>query len=181
MAEFESSQVHVGSHGVYQWLVCGNSLDKLLQLCPEVVIGKHVAVTSFDSGSLPLNAEERVAGWEARNGIAYSPKVETTSLLAHDQYDEWYVFDRRTDMGQLVVPSGNVFEAPMQKGIVHAFVNYGGFALHNSEISDLTSLFWDQFDRISPESYVADGDYLTIVTSDKELFAAVHHAMLTLH
>jgi hypothetical protein len=41
----------VGSQGSYQWLVTEEDFD-LLQLCPEIVLGKYVAITSIDSGEL---------------------------------------------------------------------------------------------------------------------------------
>jgi hypothetical protein len=34
----------------------------LLQLCPEVVLGKYIAITSFDSGPLAPTDEE-TGGW----------------------------------------------------------------------------------------------------------------------
>jgi hypothetical protein len=41
----------VGSEGSYEWLVYDEDCD-LLELCPEIVLGKYVAVTSIDSGQL---------------------------------------------------------------------------------------------------------------------------------
>jgi hypothetical protein len=45
----------------------------------------------------------------------------------------------------------------------------------------LTSLFRDQLAWIHPESYVADGDYLTVVSANQGLFAAVRQALIELH
>ena len=61
------------------------------------------------------------------------------------------------------------------RGRDHAtvFVNYGGFALDCVEMNDLASLFWEQLEWIRPESYIADGDFLNFVTSNKALFAIV--------
>jgi len=58
-------------------------------------------------------------------------------------------------------------------------VNYC-FALHQPEQKNLASLFWEQMDRIRPESYVADNDYLNFVTSNKTLFAGVLQAVKSL-
>ena len=53
-----------GSHGAYQWLTTGqHDLGTLLQLCPQAVSGKYIAVTSFDSGPLHLNDNELSDGW----------------------------------------------------------------------------------------------------------------------
>ena len=91
-------------------------------------------------------------------------------------FDEWYVFESPFDLRELW--HGNVFEAPLTSGQVSTFVNFLGFALHNPEVEDLVSLFWKQLDWIQPESYIADGNaFLTFVTRDKDLFAAVRHAL----
>jgi hypothetical protein len=58
-------------------------------------------------------------------------------------------------------------------------VNYS-FALHRPEMKDLATLFWRQIERIRPESYIADGDYLNFVTMNKTLFASVHCALKAL-
>ena len=39
----------VGSQAPYEWLVTDDDFD-LLELCPEIVLGKYVAITSVDSG-----------------------------------------------------------------------------------------------------------------------------------
>jgi len=66
----------VGSQGVYEWLVTDQQFD-LLRICSDVVLGKYVAITSFDSSPLVLTDEEKAAGWQSRSNIAYSPKVQS--------------------------------------------------------------------------------------------------------
>jgi hypothetical protein len=42
-----------GSRGRYSWLTSADhDLDYLLMSCPQIVLGRYLAVTSFDSGSL---------------------------------------------------------------------------------------------------------------------------------
>lgn len=171
------SRVQTGSRDGYDWLVSSNTLDEVLQLCPEVVLGRYVAVTSFDSGPLLLNDEERAAGWEVHSGIAYSPKIQRVEMMPRDQFDEWYIFGDRVNLGQLVPSDRNVFESQMQQGQVHAFVNFGGFALHRPDVADLAPLFWEQLNWIHPESYLAEGDYLIFVTANKDLFLALRDAL----
>jgi hypothetical protein len=73
-----------------------------------------------------------------------------------------------------------VFEAPQAAGHVSVFVNYC-LALHQVEMmEELIILFWEQMDRIRPESYVADNDYLNFVTMDKILFERVLRAAKSL-
>jgi hypothetical protein len=172
-----------GSHGAYLWLTTGqHDLDSLLRVCPQALLGKYIAVTHQDSGPLIPTEGERQAGWRSRNEIAYSSQIESAGRLPHGEcggFDEWYVFKFPIDLGQIW--HGNVFEAPLTSGQVSTFVNFLGFALHNPEIEDLTSLFWKQLDWIQPESYIADGDlFLTFVTRDADLFAAVRKALCDL-
>jgi hypothetical protein len=70
----------VGSQGAYEWLVTDENFD-LLELCPEITLGKYVAVTSIDSGQLIPTDKETAAGWQSRAKIAYSPKIENAQGL----------------------------------------------------------------------------------------------------
>src|ERR1017187_2295846 len=73
-----------GSHGAYKWLTTRHELDDILRLCPAVVLGKYLAITSIDSGHLSPSTEEKLAGWESRLGIAYSPLVQSVETLPRD-------------------------------------------------------------------------------------------------
>jgi len=167
----------VGSQGVYEWLVTDRQLD-LLRICPAVVLGKYIAITSFDSGPLVPTREEKAAGWESRNNIAYSPKIHDIASVPRDEYDEWYIFGSPVDLGTSHLEE-NVFEVPQEQDHVNVFVNYG-FALHPPERASLANLFWPQMERIRPESYVADNDYLTFVSANKTLFVSVLDAVKAL-
>jgi hypothetical protein len=88
--------------------------------CPQIVLARYLAVTSFDGSSLVPNEDEVIAGRESRGGIAYSPKIESVEKLPHDLYDEWYLFESPRDLGNLF--QGNVFETSMQAGQVAGWV-----------------------------------------------------------
>jgi hypothetical protein len=168
--------VATGSHGEYLWLTTAHhDLRSLLHQHPQVVLGKYIAVTSHDSGPLAQTDVEKRAGWECREEIGYSPQIQFAEGLQFGDcagFDEWYIFDSPSDLGRIW--HGNVFEAPNASGQICVFVNFLGFALHDPEIQDLVSLFWNQLDRIRPESYVAHGSpYLTFASRDKDLFASV--------
>jgi hypothetical protein len=45
---YNQQMLTVGSEGLYEWLVTDQQFD-LLQISPEVVLGKYIAVTSIDS------------------------------------------------------------------------------------------------------------------------------------
>jgi hypothetical protein len=167
----------VGSHDHYEWLVTDKQFD-LLQLCPEVILGKYVAVTSIDSGELVPTEAEKASGWQSRGKIAYSPKVQNIAELPRAGWDEWYIFDSPTDLGTSHLAE-NIFEVPQAQGHVSVFVNYC-LALHRPEMRDLTTLFWEQISRIQPLCYVADNDYLNFVSADKTAFARVHDVVKAL-
>jgi hypothetical protein len=77
----------IGSQGPYEWLVTDDDFD-LLRLCPDVVVGKYVAITSIDSSEFVPSPTERT-GWESRRSIAYSPKIQNAEDIPHYGWDEW--------------------------------------------------------------------------------------------
>jgi hypothetical protein len=167
----------VGSQGRYQWLVTDEDFN-LLELCPEIVLGKYVAVTSIDSGQLLPTDKETAAGWQSRAKIAYSPKVENAEDLRREGWDEWYIFNAPTDLGTSHLAE-SIFEVPQEQGHLSVLVNYY-FALDPPERAKLANLFWAQMARIRPESYVANNDFLTFATMNEALFARVHDAVKAL-
>jgi hypothetical protein len=167
----------VGSQGPYEWLVTDRQFD-LLQVCPEVVLGKYVALTSIDSGPLVLSDNEKAAGWQSRGKIAYSPSVLKVEDLPRMGWDEWYIFDKPTDLGTSHHDE-NIFEVPQTEGNVSVFVNYC-FVLNDPEMRALISLFWQQMKWIRPESFVADSEYLTFVSANESVFARVRESVIAL-
>lgn len=169
----------VGSQDSYEWLVTDEDFD-LLELCPEIVLGKYVAVTSIDSKQLIPTDKEKAAGWQSCANIAYSPKIENGEEVPREGFDEWYIFNTPTDLGTSHLAE-NIFEVPQESGHLSVFVNYG-FALHPPERAavQLTRMFWAQITRIRPESYVADNDYLTFVSINKTLFTRVRDGVKAL-
>jgi hypothetical protein len=175
-----------GDHGSYRWLTTDHELDQFLTLCPETVMGRYVAVTAIDSGALVLKEADKIAGWERREDIAYSSRVHSVEELPHkthadccDQgYDEWYITESPTDLGQ--VAHGNIFVEPITPGQLYVFVNFIGFAMHEPVMESLVDLFWKQLEWIQPESYLSDGrDCLIFVSRDDELFTRVCRTLKT--
>lgn len=165
----------VGCEGVYDWLVTDEQFD-FLQLCPQVVLRKYVAVTSIDSGALIPTDRYKAIGWQSREKIGYSQRIQKIEEMPSAGWDEWYIFESPTDLGTSHLAE-NIFEVPHEQGHISVFVNYD-FA--PTERSSLTTLFWQQIARICPESYVWDNDYVTLVSANKALFASVLEALKAL-
>lgn len=145
-----------GKRDDYFWVEWRDDfLGDLLSAFPQVVLGKHLVNTSFDSGSLTLAPEEIEQGWRKHNELALSPPIADVSLIPKDQYDEWYVF-----------ASPPTFEN------YEVFVNYGGFSLHDFLVEH-QERFWRQIERLAPESYLAEGDNLICVTRNEPLYNQV--------
>lgn len=165
-----------GSTNSYQWLVSTDRQLDVLECCPDVALGKYLAITSFDSAPLRLTEGQRSAGWVSRGEIAYSPKIEQVNVVPQEYFSEFYVFGDPTNLGVLADPNKNIFESEMQQGQVHAFVNFD-FGFHDPKCADLAHMFWQQLDWMKAESYLAENDYLIFVTSNTELFGRVYEAL----
>lgn len=168
----------VGSYGAYEWLATEQSLDDLLRLCPELVLGKYIAITSIDSGSFYPTDEQFASVWENRHGIAYSSRIENVEQIPREGWDEWYIFENPADLGALIRPSEkSVFEASLTSGEVYAFVNFN-FGLHASSDKSMAPYFWKQFEWIRPQTYIADSGYhLMVISSDRTLFKAARQVV----
>ena len=187
--ETADEEILTGSHPPYRWLTSTEQyIGTLVRLCPEIMIGRQLAVTSIDSGEPWLTDLQEAAGWRRRGGIVYSPRLETTDELFYQfdgldvpGYDEWYLFDGAvTAFGERM--TGNPFEpeqAP-RPGRVMVFVNFPGFTIQgrDPDFQLLAGMFWKQLEWIEPESYVADGrDHLTFVTRNEALFESVYERL----
>ncbi len=184
MTDPKSVPFIVGSHGDYEWLVTEDNLDyflldDFLQSCPEIVLGKYVAITSIDSGRFFPNDKETMGGWERHGDIAYSPRISSTECIPRDGWDEWYIFEEPFRLGQLVAQGKNIFMEPPSEEEVCVFVNFN-MRLHREDPA-ITDLFWRQLDRIRPQVYIAEScNHLTIVSDDKKLFSAIRAAVTRL-
>src|SRR5215472_13741572 len=115
--------LQTGSTNDYQWLVSTDRQLDVLKCCPDVVLGKYVAITSFDSGPLRLTEGQRSAGWASHGEIAYSPAIQHVKAVPQAYFSELYVFPAPTHLGVLADRNSNIFGSEMQQGQVHTFVN----------------------------------------------------------
>jgi len=168
-----------GVHGDYEWLEAEHRLKDVLALCPDIVVGRYVAITAVDSGEFRPTEADRAAGWSTSGRIAYSPLVASLeSLPAHccatpcGPFDEWYIYGAATNLGTIC--HANPFETEMAPPHVFAFVNM----FFRPADDGVAPLFWKQLDWMRPLSYIGDGrDRLIFASCDKALFASVREAL----
>ena len=173
-------QLMAGSHGPYQWLTSDQeNMNEILRQCPEVSLRRYAAITTYDDNEFRPTERDREAGWESRNGIAYSRQIRTPADLPEcaksepaELYQEWYLFEAPVELG--TISRGNVFVPPPGPGWTMAFISYRSLILHDPEKKELTDLFWRQLEALRPESYFGEGqDYLTFVTRNPAFFDSV--------
>lgn len=139
------------------------SLSDILRVCPHIIIGKFVAVTACDSG--PLFASDGVTpGWEMIGRIAFSPRIESVRQLPQGGFDEWYIFREPTRFEE-----------------VEVFVNYEKFTLRSRSAGDggMQDRFWEQMGRVQPESFIADGLSLVVVTANPAVADCVKSVLIS--
>ena len=132
----------IGSRAGYQWLTSEHHyLDDIIRLCPQVLLGRYLVVTSTDSGD-PTRWAKELPGWECRGRVAYSPRLESTEGIEYQVhgrgsggFDEWYLFEVPADLGD---------------GEVRTFVNE---YFSPDLLDDARSvIFWEQIERFQPQS-----------------------------
>jgi hypothetical protein len=171
MDEAEINEVFSRAPSGYSWLVTSDSLGDFLRSCPEVVIGKYVAVTASDSGPLYLTCKQMEAGWISVAGIAYSPKIKSVDDLPSCDccFDDWFIFSKPARIGKRVPQETNIFQQPLTHGEVVPFVNHF-LCLQSPGQETLSDMFWQQLTWIQPLSYLANNqDSLTFVSADPAL------------
>lgn len=155
-----------GTHGEYSWVSTTSfGIDDLLEVCPAVLLNKFVAVTSCDSGPLPLDEQSLAAGWRIQNGIAYSPQITSPDLFPyHVHFDEWYVFPE-------IAGFDKVRGANPKPESMEIYVNYY-FRFDNPDTQHLATAMWQLLEQLRPESYIAEADWgwMTLITRNQKVF-----------
>lgn len=131
------------------------SLADLLQLAPELVIGKEVAITSCDSGPYVPTEEELKSGWSRCDTTAISREIAELSELPAPGCDEWYVYD----------------SAPLNCP-KRTYVNRYGFSVFDENLE--SESFWEQIRRAEPLHILGAGTpNMFFVTRDRDSFERV--------
>lgn len=171
--------VYVGSQGQYSWIEFewnAEELPTLIKEFPQLLVGRYVAITSHDSGPMPLDDHDLGRGWSVSNGVAVSPRIRNSEDIPHTcGWDEWWTF----------------VDEPAEITPMEAFINNSAFTLvdppiRNEGLEDEAALqylsrqqrrwqdaFWSQIARVGAEAYLADGERLLVAHQDASMVRAI--------
>jgi hypothetical protein len=177
--------MNTGTHGEYPWLEIDLLLDDFVDACPQAIVGRHIAVTSIDSGFFTPSEADLSNGWTSQGQIAYSPLIASTDTIPSGaisrdccgrRFNEWFVFDDKAEsLGAIC--HANFFETELVRGNVFAFVN-ACLRLSGGPFEAIATLFWKQMEWIRPAYYVSNGiECLIFTTKQVELFTQVKHQL----
>jgi hypothetical protein len=123
-----------GQNRQYYWLTTTDfDAVELLRLCPEIVVGKFIVTTAFDSG--PLRIPLGIDGWHSEGGLAYSPQIISPNDVPLGRYDEFYVFDTLSNsLRGKSQRSVDVLSHSSEENVVDIFVNISVFNLNDSSV-----------------------------------------------
>ena len=171
-----------GSRNGYEWLSLHTSrclMRSLLRAVPAVVLGRRVAVTSFDSGPLTPGEEEKAAGWFREGEVLWTSPITDSAALPCGEYDEWYVFADYVRLPPIEV-----------------FVNFSDLSLRElqplldanptwdrrmfASALERQERFWAQISTLKPRSYFCENEALSFATADRQTFSAVRDWCLSL-
>jgi hypothetical protein len=145
---------------VLDWGVApGFFITELWRRFPDLVIGRYLVNTSYDSGYLPLSDSELQDGWHMTGRLAHSPQIRSTDEIPHDQYDEWLVFDH-----------------PVQVEEFETMVNYGKFTPVDFDWEEKRDRFWEQVVRLRPLHVIAENDGVYLLSRDEDLIHRITRA-----
>lgn len=123
---------------------------------PELVVGKYLVNTSYDSGFMTLSETQKENGWRMVGQLAHSPLIRDTKQIPHDQFDEWLVFD-----------------CPVQVEDFKTMVNYCRYSPTTFDLEDEWDTFWKQVLRLNPLHVLGENYGMYLVSRDKHLIQRV--------
>lgn len=134
----------------------GILITGLIEEFPELVVGRYLVITSFDSGFLTLSESELRDGWHMVGRLAHSPPIRSVDQIPYDQYDEWLVFDQ-----------------PVQVEEFETMVNYVGFTPIDFGWEQKRERFWEQIVRLRPLHVIAQNEGGYLVSRDDGLIRRI--------
>jgi hypothetical protein len=156
-----------GVQGEYRWLeTAAHQIYDVLHVCPAVAANKNIVITSYN-GQLQPTEEERQRGWRVNGRSIYIPVGESVSAIPFEVFEEWYIFS-----------------AAAPERDYKNFIKFDWFTLGPAQSTysqsgihfDLKRMqrwFWQEMERVRPESYLACSSRLKFVTRDPGNFNQV--------
>ena len=145
-----------GYHAIDWRNGAGFFIADVWQRVPELVVGRYLVNTSYDSGSLTLSGSEREDGWRMIGPLAHSSQIRSTDQIPHDQFDEWLVF-----------------EQPVQVEEFDTMVNYNGFTPIDFSWDEKRERFWRQVVQLQPLHVIGENDGVYLVSRDEDLIRKI--------
>jgi hypothetical protein len=164
-----------GVQGEYRWLeTSAHQIYDVLHICPAVVTNRNVVITSFDPGTLQPTDEERRRGWRVHGRSIHIPVGESVSAVPFEVFDEWYIFSSAS-------PERDY----------KSFVQFDWFTLGPAQevhsrsgtsfdLKRMQRWFWQEIERVRPESYLACGNRLKFLTREPVHFYQVLRGLSSL-
>jgi hypothetical protein len=165
-----------GSHGSFRWVESPlHKTQDVLQVCPEVVLGKHLVITAFDAGRITAVEQESLRTWRVEGSALYVPPPVDLLEVPYDAFSEWFIFED--------VPGKQRLESFMGSSWFTLGPCLSGNADRATqwEIKRTQRAFWQVLESANPQSYLACGNRLIFVTRNDPYFTAVLRRMSTPH
>ncbi len=139
-------------------------LSDLWTTYPEIILGRYLVNTSFDSGCLTLSNTEIEDGWTMHGRFAHTPRIKSLDKIPHDQFDEWLVF-----------------EEPVEVSAFETMVNYCSFSPIDFDWQEKLEEFWAQVHQIRPLHIIGENDRVFFVSRDAMLIQRIQEAEQAVH
>ncbi|HZD93904.1 MAG TPA: hypothetical protein VE133_06595, partial [Candidatus Sulfotelmatobacter sp.] len=164
-----------GVQGEYRWLeTSAHPIYDLLHVCPAVAASKNIVITSFDSGPLQPTDEERQRGWKVHGRSIHIPVGENVSAIPFEIFDEWYIFSSEApERDYKVFGKYDWFTLGPAQGMY----SRSGIAF---DLKRMQRWFWQEVERVGPESYLSCGNRLKFVTREPAYFNQVLRGLSSL-
>lgn len=164
-----------GVQGDYRWLETpAHQIYDVLHVCPEVAANKNIVITSFGSSPLQPTDEERQRGWRVHGRSIHIPLGDNVSAIPFEIFDEWYIFSSAApERDYKVFAKFDWFTL----GPAQAQHSRSGNAF---DLKRLQRWFWQEMERVRPESYLAFGPRLKFVTREPAHFNQVLRGLTSL-
>jgi hypothetical protein len=157
-----------GVHGDFRWLESGSHrIHEVLKKCPDLVTGKGLVVTAFTSAAPSPRADQTERGRQDSDSGIYISAAQRPGQFPYEIFKEFYIFSSMPPQQELAPFS--IYDWFTLGPAVAAKVQ----ANSRWDLRRIQRTFWQQLEQAAPESYLACGSRLILVTRNSEYFSCV--------